>query len=86
MVPAVLMVTGSEFQQEEPEKDRLVLNRSIQGLGKTYLLGQLLLSLKERGYVGRCHPAIHLKHQYCLIEVQLFLQRQYVKGLNFFVC
>ena len=33
------MATGSEFQQEEPEKDRLVLNRSMRGLGKTYLLG-----------------------------------------------
>ena len=79
------MATGSEFQQEEPEKDRLVLNRSMRGLGKTYLLGRLLLSL-NRGYVGRCHPTIHLKHQYCLIEVQLFLQRQYVKGFHFFVC
>ena len=45
MVPAVLMATGREFQQEEPEKDKLVLNRSMRGLGKTYLLGRLLLSL-----------------------------------------
>ena len=47
MVPAVLMATHSEFQQEEPEKDRLVLNRSMRGLGKAYLLGRLLLSLKR---------------------------------------
>ena len=31
------MATGSEFQQAEPEKDRLVLYRSMRGLGNTYL-------------------------------------------------
>ena len=41
------MATVSEFQQEEPGKDRLVLNRCMWGLGKTYLLGRLLLSLKR---------------------------------------
>ena len=41
------MATSSEFQQEEPEKDKLVLNRSMRGLGKTHLLGRLLLSLKR---------------------------------------
>ena len=62
MVPTVLMATGSEFQQVEPEKDRLVLYRSMRGLGNTYLLVRLLLSEKERDYVGRCHPPIYLKH------------------------
>ena len=47
MVPTVLMATGSEFQQVEPEKDRLVLYRSLQGLGSTYLLVRLLLSVKR---------------------------------------
>ena len=61
MVPTVLMATGSEFQQVEPEKDRLVLYRSMRGLGNTYLLVRLLLS-EKRDYVGRCHPPIYLKH------------------------
>ena len=47
MVPTVLMATGSEFQQVEPEKDRLVLYRSMRGLGNTYLLVRLLLSVKR---------------------------------------
>ena len=29
MLPTVLMATGSEFQQAESEKDRLVLYRSM---------------------------------------------------------
>ena len=41
------MATGSEFQQVEPEKDRLVLYRSMRGLGNTYLLVRLLLSEKR---------------------------------------
>ena len=47
MVPTVLMATGSEFQQAEPEKDRLVLYRSMRGLGNTYLFVRLLLSVKR---------------------------------------
>ena len=47
MAPKVLMATGSEFQQVEPEKDRLVLYRSMRGLGNTYLLMRLLLSVKR---------------------------------------
>ena len=47
MVPTVLMATGSEFQQAEPEKDRLVLYRSMRGSGNTYLLVRLLLSVKR---------------------------------------
>ena len=42
MVPAVLMRTGSEFQQEEPG-----LERSMRGLGNAYLSGLSLLSLKR---------------------------------------
>ena len=41
------MATGSEFQQAEPEKDRLVLYRSMRGLGSTYLLVRLLLAVKR---------------------------------------
>ena len=62
MVPMVLMATGSEFQQAEPEKDRLVLYRSMRGLGNTYLFGAIVAFCKEGDYVGRCHPPIHLKH------------------------
>ena len=47
MVPMVLMATGSEFQQVEPEKDKLVSYRSMRGLGNTYLLMRLLLSVKR---------------------------------------
>ena len=47
MVPTVLMAAGKEFHQEEPEKDRLVLYRSMRGLGYVYLSGLLLLSLKN---------------------------------------
>ena len=61
MVPTVLMATGSEFQQVEPEKDRLVLYRSMRGLGNTYVCA-IVAFCKERDYVGRCHPPIHLKH------------------------
>ena len=41
------MAAGSEFQQEESEKDRLVLYRSMRGLGNVYLSGLVLLSLKR---------------------------------------
>ena len=47
MVPTVLMATGGEFQQVEPEKDKLGLYRSVQGIGNTYLLVRLLLSVKR---------------------------------------
>ena len=62
VVPAVLMATGSEFQQEEPEQDKLVLYRSMRGLGNTYLLGRMLLSLKREIVCRRVHAPIHVKH------------------------
>ena len=74
MVPTVSMAAASEFQQEEPEKERLVLYRSMRGLGNVYLSGLLLLALKrERDYVGGYQPLVHFKYQHYL--VQLFLQR-----------
>ena len=47
MVPTFLTATGSEFQQAEPEKERLVLYRSMRCFGNTYLLVRLLLTVKK---------------------------------------
>ena len=49
MVPTVLMATGSEFEQVEPEKDRLVLYRSKDRLVLYRSKDRLVLYRSMRG-------------------------------------
>ena len=56
-----MVADSREFQQEESEKDRLVLYRSMRDLGNVYLSG-LLAFPKERDYVEGYQPLIHFKH------------------------
>ena len=57
IVPTVLIATGRKFQTEGPEKARLVLQRSMRGLGSMYHTVLLLYSLKrDVMYDGTMHP------------------------------
>ena len=86
MVPTVLMATGSQFPQVEPEKERLVLYRSMRGLGNTYLLVRLLLSVKRETMQEGVILLFTLNISTALLKYSCFCNGSMPRAFIFFVC
>ena len=58
----VFNLSGSVFQVEDPEKAKLVLNRSIRWRGET-----CRVSMKKVTQIMGCLASVYLEHSYTLI-------------------